>query len=121
MSTEKESIIPPSDLILTELDIDPSIIKSIKPRWKRTQYRAVVNWITKYKTQPSAVNLEKVKGILESFHHVCELEDWEKAQILLFIHLYTPTKEQLHNQLFTWGYYQVLTKLYNNLLEKTVP
>lgn len=53
MNSEQESIIPHSDLVLNELDINPSTIKFITPRWKRTYYRAVVNWILLLKLQYS--------------------------------------------------------------------
>ena len=43
-----ERLIPSSDSVLAELGIDRTDLKSIKPRWKRTQYRAIVNWLTKY-------------------------------------------------------------------------
>ncbi|KST66735.1 hypothetical protein [Mastigocoleus testarum] len=58
--------------LLAELGIDPTELKSIKPRWKRTQYRAIVNWLTKYEglRLENASNLEKAKGRLEAFHHL---------------------------------------------------
>jgi tetratricopeptide (TPR) repeat protein len=36
----------------------------------------------------------------------------------LFISLNTPTKDELHNQLDIWGYYQERLELYNKLLGK---
>jgi hypothetical protein len=120
--TIKEVDIKPADeLVLDKFSIDPATIKSIKPRWKRTQYRAVINWLTKYNPQPDASNLDKVKGCLEAFYHLCEVEDWERANKILSLRLDTPTHEELHNQLDTWGYYRELFNLYNRILGKLNP
>ncbi|KST66732.1 tetratricopeptide repeat protein [Mastigocoleus testarum] len=111
--------IPPDrQSILTKLGIEPEFVKSIQPRWKRQGYRAVVNWLTKYKPQPDASNLEKVTGLLESFYHLCELEDWETASKILVSHLETPTQEELYNQLGTWGYYYQQINLCKKLIHK---
>jgi hypothetical protein len=112
---------PTEESVLAKLSIEPETIKSIKPRWKRTQYRAVINWLTRYNSQPDASNLEKVKGYLEAFHHLCVVEDWERANKMLSIRLDTPTHEELYNQLDTWGYYRELIELYNRILGKLNP
>ena len=70
ITSEQVNITPSSESILAELGIEPTKLKSIKPRWKRTQYRAIINWLTKYKPLPEASNLEKVKGLLEGFFHL---------------------------------------------------
>lgn len=107
------NITPTGESVLADIDIDSAAIKFIKPSWKRTHYRAVVNWLTKYKPKPDASNLEKVRGLVEAFHHLCEVEDWEKAEKILFTRLDTPTNEELHNQLNTWGYYREQIELYS--------
>ena len=38
--------------------------------------------------------------------------------ILLYMPLNTPTREEVHNQLFTWGYYSDVIALYEELLGK---
>jgi hypothetical protein len=43
-----ERLIPSGDSILAELGIEQATLKVITPKWKRTQYRAVINWLTKY-------------------------------------------------------------------------
>lgn len=111
-------IIPPAALILTKLAIEPCTLKYIKPRWKRTHYRAAINWLTKYKPQPAASNLEKVRCYLEAFHHLCEVEDWEKAGGILSITLNISTNEEFHLQLGNWGYYQQQIELYKRILGK---
>jgi tetratricopeptide (TPR) repeat protein len=115
--TNEVNITPPGNSILSYLDIDPATVKSIKPLTKRTQYRAVINWIAKYKPAKDASNLDRVRGYLEAFHHLSEVEAWNQALKILVINIIEPENEQLHNQLFTWGYYKILSELYNRLLE----
>ncbi|NEQ39306.1 MAG: tetratricopeptide repeat protein [Okeania sp. SIO3I5] len=109
-------ITPNGELVLREISLESETIKSIKPRWKRTQYRAVVNWLTEYKPHANASNLEKVKGYLEAFYHLCQAEDWDRASQLIFIRLNTPTKQEFHKQLYTWGYYQIQIEIYTQIL-----
>ncbi|MDJ0799099.1 MAG: tetratricopeptide repeat protein [Calothrix sp. MO_167.B12] len=106
------------ELILTKLGINTSVINSIKNRSKRTSYRAMINWLTKYKPPAYASNLQKIQGLLESFYHLCELEDWETASKIIVSRLETPTEEELYNQLGTWGYYKEQINLCNKLLKK---
>jgi tetratricopeptide (TPR) repeat protein len=105
-------------LTLAKLDIDLKQLKKIQPAWKRMHYRAVINWLTKYKPELDASNLGKVRGYLEAFHHLCELEAWEAASQILFIRLNTPTNEELYKQLGTWGYYREQVDLCSRLLGK---
>ena len=112
-------IMPPEEWMLANLGIDLAAPEFRElPPYKRAQYRAVKKWLTMYKPKPDAFNLEKVKGYLETFHHLCELEEWERAGKILLTRLNTPTKEQLHNHLNTWGYYQEQANIYDRLLEK---
>ncbi|WP_148650102.1 hypothetical protein [Nostoc sp. NIES-3756] len=73
---------------------------------RRTSYRAVINWLTKYNPNADASNLEKIKGLLEAFYHLCEVEDVERAWKIIDCRLNTPTQEYLIEQLRTWGYYE---------------
>ena len=113
-----KSIIPKSELLLDELNINPSAIKFIKPRWKRSYHRAIINWLTRYQSELRATNLEKIKGLLEAFFHLCELEDWRKAKKILLIPLNTTTKDTLRDQLSVWGYYTEQKQLYSELYNK---
>lgn len=115
---DKINITPSAEPVLAKLGIETSVIKSIKPQWKRTHYRAAINWLTKYKSQPAVSNLEKVRGYLEAFHHLCEVEDWEKAGEILSITLNISTNEEFHLQLGNWGYYQQQIELYRRILGK---
>ncbi len=74
-----------------------------------------------YAPEPNASNLEKVRGYLEGFHHLCEVGDWRGAGEILCIRLDTPMNEELHNQLRTWGHYPEQLELYSRLLGKLNP
>ena len=111
------NVAPFGDSILAYLGIDRATVKFIKAITKRT-YRAVINWLIKKYQPRNDSNLEKVRSYLEAFHHLCEVEACEKTSEILFIHFNTHTKEQLHNQLYTWGYYREPLDLYNRILHK---
>jgi tetratricopeptide (TPR) repeat protein len=122
MKEQQNSIFPPIDSILADLAIAPTTIKFIKPRSKRSQYRAILNWIEQYKSQPNASNLDKIKGLLQSFYHFAQIEDWDRANKIICIHLNTPGRRsrsnELYSQLLTWNYYQELITLFQILLGK---
>lgn len=86
--------------------------------WQEVHYTAADMWLTAYEPDSYAPNLEKVRGYLEAFHHLCEVEDWERASEILSIRLDTPTNEELSAQLGTWGYYHKQIELYGKLLDK---
>ncbi|MBW4545498.1 MAG: tetratricopeptide repeat protein [Symplocastrum torsivum CPER-KK1] len=115
------SLTPSGEIILAELNINPNSLVAHVPASKLDDYIAVVNWLKKYKPKSDATNLQKVRGYLEAFHHLCEVEAWEEAFKILSTHLNTPTNEELHNQLNTWGYYREQTELYNRILGKLDP
>lgn len=114
------------DLVLEAFDIiqpDTTRLKSMK---QRTHYRAVLNWLTKYKPSSNHLNqnlpnLEIFKDLGETFHHLCEMEQWETASKVLLIRFNTPTNDLFHNQLHIWGYYQELIGLYRALVGKLNP
>ena len=112
------NITPSVELVLEKIGLNSATIKSIQPRRKRSQYRAVFNWLTEYKPHANASNLEIVKGYLEAFHHLCEVEDWERATTIIDITLNTPTNEKLRDLLGTWGYYQQQKEIFDRLLGK---
>ncbi|WP_198525333.1 tetratricopeptide repeat protein [Kamptonema formosum] len=114
-------ITPPGESVLAELGIDIATLKSIKPLWKRNQYIAVTNWLLMYKPLPSATKLEQVKGFLEAVYHLGKAESWAEAYTVIMTRLNTPTKEELHNQLNTWGYYREQIELYETVLYKVHP
>ncbi len=117
-------ITPPGEWMLANLGIDLAAPEFRElPPYKRAQYRAVKNWLTRYKLKPDASNLEKVRGYLEAFHHFCEVQDWERASKIIEIHLDTPNDNdtELHNSLIAWGYYREVIDLYSRLLGNLDP
>lgn len=115
------SILPPSNVILKKLEIDLTFISKIKSPVKRSQYRAVINWFTIYHTEEKSNNLDIVRGWLEAFHHLCELEEWEKATLLLCSRLETATREEFHDQLDIWGYHIELSSIYSRVVDQIPP
>jgi len=120
-TNQRIDITPPGESLLAELGIDKATLKSIRPIWKRTHYRAVINWLLKYKPLPSPTKLEQVRGYLEAVYHLTEIEAWGQAYKIITTRLNTPTKEELHNQLNTWGCYQEQINLYKMVLSKVSP
>jgi hypothetical protein len=52
---------------------------------ERANYRAVRNWLTKYQQKNEATNLEKTRGFLESFYHLCKVAAWEEATEIMLL------------------------------------
>jgi tetratricopeptide (TPR) repeat protein len=107
---EAVDIVPSGESMLAELGLNQTTLKFIKPRWKRTHYRAVINWLTKYQPYPDAPmrnNLEKGRGYLEAFYHLYKAEDWEKARKIIGVCFNTPTNETSLVQLRSWGFYKL--------------
>lgn len=103
------------------LGIEPESLKFIRPYWKRTHYRAVKNWLSKYKPEANASNLEQIRGYLEAFHHLCEVKEWQKAGVILSAPINTTIGigYALYRQLEIWGSYneQLEKGYYDELLE----
>jgi tetratricopeptide (TPR) repeat protein len=80
------------------------------------QYNAIVYFLTREDEVAEDVeNLKKVDRYLHTFHHLCEVSEWQKAsQVVSFC----PISLELHEQLRIWGYYREQIELYQNLLEK---
>ncbi len=104
--------------VLEQLGIDNTSLRSLKPRWKRSHYRAVMNWLTKYSPPLDAPNIERVRGFLEAFQHLCHAEAWDHAYTVLVAPLPTPTHDDLGAQLGVWGYYQEQALVYRSLYQK---
>jgi len=86
--------------------------------WKSTEIKAAELWLSEYQHEENAENLEKVRGYLEAFYHYCDAEDWVNAGYIFTIRPEITQKQQLHNQLFTWGYYDENIYLCNKILKK---
>lgn len=69
-----------------------------------------------------ATNLEKVNRYIESFHHLSEAEDWQKASQITFFHLTTSNGDQeLHWHLHDWGYFLEKVSICQPLLGNLQP
>ena len=112
------SFLPHPDVILEKLKIDLTSAALIKSPADRSQYRAILNWLRRYQSPDDSSNLEQIKGVIQSFHHACDVNNWYAASQLLSLRLNTPTQEELDNQLQTWGYYKEQIELYKPLLGK---
>jgi tetratricopeptide (TPR) repeat protein len=111
----------PGKLIYADLEISSILATETETSfWEDINYSAAEWWLTGYEPE-SDDNLEQVRGYLEAFYHLCEIEKWEKAAILLFIRLNTPTHAELHLQLGTWGYYSEQIEIYTKICDKFTP
>jgi tetratricopeptide (TPR) repeat protein len=103
------------EAVLAEMKVDSTFIKSLEPR-KRVHYIAFINWLTQYSSQPEASPLKRLNGFIEAFHHLCEVEDWNRAVIFLSL---TTLPEQLGHR--DEKYQQELFNIYSQLLGKYKP
>jgi tetratricopeptide (TPR) repeat protein len=101
--------------LLARLGLEEIIPSSAR---EQTHYFSVVNWLTKYQPNPSSTNIDKVRGYLEAFYHLCELQSWENANQLLSLQVNTSTNQKLLEQLGVWGYYSEQISLCEKLLGK---
>lgn len=106
-------------LILAQLGISSEILSQaqISPL-EKSHCRAVLNWLQNYQPASDASNLEKVRGYLEAFHHLLELEAWEAAKHVAFARPQEKPEIRLAWQLGSWGYYQEQQELHLKLLDK---
>lgn len=104
------------EYILTQLRLDSSTLKTLESKWKRPHYRAAINWIGSYQPQQDESKLQQIQHLLEAFHHLCEVEDLERAAKLFSIKM-PYANEELHAQLYIWGQYAELSGVTLKLLE----
>jgi tetratricopeptide (TPR) repeat protein len=101
------------DLNLKE--VEPNQLNSAR---SFTHYRAVANWLTHYQPEAASSRIGQVIGYLESFGHLCELEDWENAYRILSLQVDASINQKLLEQLGVWGYYGEQISLCMKLLGK---
>jgi tetratricopeptide (TPR) repeat protein len=115
---EQVSLTRSGSQLLRELniDLDAQNITEISHR-ERAHYRAVKNWLGKYKPEAKASNLEQIRGYLEAFYHLCEVREWQIAGIVLSAPINTTigTDYALYRQLEIWGYYNEQLEIYKRL------
>jgi len=85
--------------------------------WERAERQAAQLWLTAYEPAPDVPNLEKVRGHLEAFYHLCAFEDWEGASEI-YIKQIPSTQQQFNWQLLIWGYYKELMQISLQLSER---
>ena len=85
--------------------------------WKTAENLAATFWLIQYQPQADASNLEKMRGYLESFYHNYNIKAWTVAKAIFLFCVDTSTRDQLHSQLGTWGYYQEQVELCIKFLE----
>jgi tetratricopeptide (TPR) repeat protein len=107
-----------SENLLRLLGIDLPKLKITNSVEQRSHYRAISNWLTKFKTPSNASNLDRVKGYLNAFDHLCKLKEWNKAVIVIASHIDSPLKERLFEELQGWGEYNIVISICNQLLGK---
>jgi len=101
-----------------EINLTPSQLSTMSA-WEFGHWIAIENWLTDYYPDTNATTLDKVRGYLEAFHHLCELSEWERAFKILFLDIsFLGAKKILHEQLFVWGYYQEQINIYKRLLNR---
>ncbi len=79
-----------------------------------------VEYFLCHESQPSenALPLQQVQHYLQAFTHLCDVEDWQRAVLILMVVPDHQSDEELHHQLGLWGYYAEQENLYNALLSK---
>ncbi len=98
-------------------DVSYDLLRRDVSSWETAERKAADQWLA-YQPAPDAPNLEKVRGYLEAFYHLCEVEDWEAAKEIFLTPLNTPTKSELYWQLGVWGFYWEQIRLCNYLSDK---
>ncbi|KHD06765.1 hypothetical protein PN36_26345 [Candidatus Thiomargarita nelsonii] len=107
--------------VLAKLGINPSTLKSIKPRGKRIQYRAIINWLTNYKAQPEASALEKIRGYLETLHHLSQVQAWKGTKIILNLPIrINPPRLSLSIPLYEYLLFKELPKILLEVSENLI-
>lgn len=66
-------VLPPLP-VLNRLGMAPEHIRGVQPVARRSRCLAIVNWLTKYRPPAESSRLEVVKGFVQAFYHLCELE-----------------------------------------------
>ncbi len=103
----------PTQLLFEELAINLNEV----PFEQLVHYTAVEYFLTIEDEPPSdATNLEKVNRYLESFEHLCNAKDWQRASEIIFSDI--GQLEELQYQLIIWNYHEKLIGIYQKLLNR---
>jgi tetratricopeptide (TPR) repeat protein len=72
-----------NESLLEELGISPKNLAKDFSAEDLDYYIGIVNLLTKYKLNPGSSALEKIKPYREALHFLCQLQSWEKIQVVL--------------------------------------
>jgi tetratricopeptide (TPR) repeat protein len=72
-----------NESLLKELGIHPETLANDCSMQDLDYYIGIVNLLTKHKSKPGSSALEKVTAYRESLHFLCQLQAWEKIQVVL--------------------------------------
>lgn len=88
--------------------------------YERSQAKAMLHWLKRYRPKASANNLQRVKGWLEGVHYLTSLENYRLAYKVMQVQLGITASDDrpLHELLGRWGYNAERLTLYESLLEK---
>jgi tetratricopeptide (TPR) repeat protein len=101
------------DIAYKQLKTNPDI-------WQAAERTAANLWLNAYTPPINTENLEQVRGYLEAFYHLCEIEDWDESAKILFTDL-NQTGEKLGIKIGFWGYYRNQIEMYLKLCNKLSP
>jgi tetratricopeptide (TPR) repeat protein len=117
----------PQPSFLDRLNINLTLpeLKVKYSRLYRQRYLAVIQCFTYFHLYPEPVDrLDYVKGYLDAFYHLIEIEDWERALRILIEPLSqhsTLEEQDLLGQLQVWSYYQKAIELSEQIVEHVDP
>ncbi|MFE4107596.1 tetratricopeptide repeat protein [Almyronema epifaneia] len=84
---------------------------------EQAHWQAAYYWLTTY--QPANdTSLERVKGLLEVFYHLSQLQEWQLCAHILWLPIEGHFTQPLHRQIGWWGHYAQQQDLYQTLLNK---
>ena len=121
--TSNTELLPSGESVLEQLSISSSKIKSIKPRWKRSNYIAIVNWLTEHQANPNASNLELeiLNPYFQTLSHLCQLKEWKSIQIILNINIsINPEYFNLSLPLYEYLLFKKLTSQLLNISQEII-
>ncbi|HIK55360.1 MAG TPA: tetratricopeptide repeat protein [Synechococcales cyanobacterium M55_K2018_004] len=95
-------------------------VQAVSP-WEFAHRLAADNWQHHYQPRLAASPLDRVRGLLEAFHHRCEVADWPAATQILRMSRPDWQHRPLHQQLGYWGYYAEQVDLYAQLVVGEIP
>jgi tetratricopeptide (TPR) repeat protein len=72
-----------NELLLKQLGICPQTLADNYSSQEIDKYIGIVNWLTRRKLKPGSSALERTKGYKEALHLLCQLQEWEKIQVIL--------------------------------------